>query len=683
MLYGKRFFRDEFGVEVGNLWLPDVFGYSAALPQIMALSGVKYFLTQKLSWSRTNKFPYHSFHWKGIDGTEVLVHMPPEDTYNSPAAPRSAWTTETAYSQRDVSDRALVVFGIGDGGGGPGEEHLERLARMKDLSGIAPVRQERAMDFFEDWKKDAARFPSWSGELYLEKHEGTFTTHGTNKRYNRRMEFALREAEWSSVLAGLLCGRPYPSAKLAEIWRDVLLYQFHDVLPGSSIKRVYDETSARYREMLEETQGLVRLNYAAVASRLDCRSRKSPAVLFNSLSWERRGWLKRRDRWVRYAVPALGYTVVDAGDECLPGERPFASEKMLENDKLKVRFNRDGSISSVFDKGLCRELIAEGKSANRLSVYSDTGDAWDFPVDYRSRPIRYPKLESVKAGVDGPCVFVEQLYRIGRSILTQRISLLAGSRRLEFATTATWRETNSMLRTSFPIDIAVDKARCDIAFGSLERPTHSNTAWDLAKDEVPCHKWADLSQRDWGVALLNDSKYGYRVKDCVLDLNLLRSVSYPRPPIRDRKTRPGEPDFRYTDQCDHAFTYALYPHAGDHVQGNVVREAYELNVPVGIAPARPTRAGLDPHGRLFSIDSPNVVVDTVKKAEDDDSVIVRCFECAGGDALATFAFPRPVADVHLTDLLEEGDTAVPVKADGVTVHFHPFEIKTIRIKFRR
>jgi len=690
ILFGKRFFRDEFGVEVRNLWLPDAFGYTAALPQILKKSGVDWFMTQKLSWSRTNRFPHHSFHWKGIDGSEVLTHMLPESTYNSPALPRSVRKIDLEYAQRDVSGRALMLFGIGDGGGGPGEEHLERLARMKNLLGVSPVRQEPATRFFEDWRKEAARFPTWEGELYLERHEGTFTTHGANKRANRGMEKALREAEWSAVLASRLCGKAYPRESLAALWRDVLLFQFHDVLPGSSIKRVYDETAARYRALREEAEALIRGNLEEVASRLAGGSKgaAAPTVLFNTLSWRRLGWLKQGRSWIPYDVPSMGFALADPGAPLPTPPRPSAGPRRLENEVLKVAFDAEGAITSVFDKRLGCEALSRGARANRPALFRDTGDAWDFSQDYREKPIGFMELSSARAGVDGPCAWMEQEYRYGHSTLSLRVTLLAGSARLTFSAMARWREPRTMLRVSFPLAVRSPEATCGIAFGSIRRPTHSNTSWDRAKDEVPCHGWADVSRRDRGAALLSDGKYGFRLKDGALDLQLLRSAPYPGPAlVKDGDVKPGEPHNGFSDQCDHEFTYAFFPHPGDHTEGRVVREACEMAFPVKAArPApRPTKDGaktpsMAARGSFFSVDAEEVILETVKQAEDGDGVVLRLYESSGAAVKARVSLSLPVASAEETDLMEENGRRIAVRDGAFGLSFGPFEIKTVKVK---
>ena len=680
VLLGKRFFRDEFGVDVDYLWLPDVFGYSAALPQILKKAGVDYFLTQKISWNQINKFPHHSFRWQGLDGTSVLAHMFPEDTYNSSAAPRSVRKIETNYQDKDVSTHSLMLFGIGDGGGGPGAEHLERLSRLENLAGLQPVVQEPAAAFLAEWSKEADRFATWVGELYLERHQGTLTTEARNKWYNRKMELALREWEWTSMLAKLQGGASYPTDRLRDIWRETLLYQFHDILPGSSIKRVYDESLIRYAALFDEVTAGIAGGRAVLGKQINTAGMGEPVVVHNALSWTRTEWVQAGGRWVQVEVPSMGYKTVDAAVVSDDVPAATATDTVLENELLRVVFAEDGSIHSVYDKKAGREAIAPGGAANRLAVYADLGDAWDFAMDYDEAQPRYMALVSSAARTEGPRAVLEQVYRIGHSELVQEIVLTAGSYRLDFETRVRWRETASMLRTSFPVAIHADEATFEVQFGHVRRPTHRNTTWDLAKDEVAAHKWADLSQRDYGVALLNDSKYGHKVKSNVLDLDLLRSAPYPGPRlVRDEDVVPGEPHHAYTDQCDHVFTYALLPHVGDHVEGEVVRAGYALNVPLVPVPVA-VHSGAEPQEASFlQVDVPNVIVEAVKKAEDGDDLIVRLYECEHKSSMATIQFGFPVQSAAEVNLMEEEPQILDLTGNGVVVSFRPFEIKTLRV----
>lgn len=661
-LYGQRFWRDEFGQTVTDLWLPDVFGYSGALPQIMAKCGVQYFMTQKLSWNQVNSFPHQSFWWQGIDGTKVLAHMLPEETYNSPAAPRSLAKAERNYKDAAVSSHALMLFGIGDGGGGPGEEHLERLARERNLAGLIPVVQEKAADFFAKWQTESAAFACWSGELYLEKHQGTLTTQARNKRFNRKMELALRDCEMLCAMAAIV-GHPYPKADLEEIWKEVLLYQFHDILPGSSITRVYDESLARYEVLLARTLELSARAEQKLIARTDTSSAAKPVVLFNSLSWPRTQWLNLSGHWLHVSVPACGCAVVDerqAGTFAVPSLSSTA--KSIENEFLRVRFNADGSIASVFDKQANRETLAA--PANRLAVWSDSGDAWDFPMSYRDRAPEFMQLTQSKPFLDGPIAGIRQTYTFGRSTLTQEIRLEAGSRRLDFITHVDWQESGRMLRTSFPTTVQTTTARCEIQYGSIARPTHTNTSWDAARFEISAHKWIDLSDSGYGVALLNDCKYGHCVHDGEIDLNLLRSPGYPDP---------------VADRAEHDFTYSLYPHAGDHIAGRVVRAAYELNVPLRATRTTSHRGGYAAPLSFIEIDSPNVIVEAIKQSEDGNDLIIRLYECHGATTRAQIRLNLPCRSISLVNLLEENPTKLAEKTCVLPLDFTPYAIHTLRI----
>jgi alpha-mannosidase len=683
LLYGKRFFQQEFGQEMKSLWMPDVFGYTASLPQLLKKAGVNYMMTQKLSWSTYNRHPHHTFMWEGIDGSQVLMHMPPEDTYNSPAAPRSIVKAETDYLDKNVSEHCLMLFGIGDGGGGPGEEHLERLSREKNLLGLSPVVQTPSSVFFEKLEQNAERYQTWRGELYLEKHQGTLTSQARNKRYNRKLEKALRELEFAASLAGTLCEYPYPAEALEDIWKEVLLYQFHDILPGSSIKRVYDESLERYALLQERVDSMIADAYGAIALRMP--PAQSPAIkplaLFNSLPWRREEWVKEAGRWIRASVPPMGYALAEPEDTsavmaetAAAAESPTAAREprvtteghFLENELLLLTFSQDGSIVSIYDKEYRREIVQAGGKANELRVFSDDGDAWDFRQDYRMTGGTALQLEDAASFADGPTAGLVQRYRIGESRLTQRVLLTQGSRRIDFVTHVDWQESGKMLRTSFPVNIRTDVVSCDIQFGYLKRPTHRNTMWDYAKDEICAHHWIDLSEPDYGVALLNDCKYGHRAEGGVLDLNLLRSPSYPDPEA---------------DRAEHTFTYSLYPHPGDHIQAEVYKRGYELNVPLQVV-AVPESNKTDKLAEMFaflSLDHPNVMVEAVKQAEDGDDLIVRLYETAGTRVHTALRFGCEAREAWHSDLMENKLEAMPIEGNEIRLTFAPFEIITLRL----
>jgi alpha-mannosidase len=656
ILFGLEFFRDEFGVRPTILWEPDVFGYSGALPQILLKSGIDCFMTQKLSWNQVTKHPHHTFWWQGIDGSRVLAHLPPEDTYNGPAAPRSMVKIERDYLDKNVSDIALMLFGIGDGGGGPGEEHLERLSREKNLSGLCPVVQEPAEQFFRKLRDGSDRYSTWTGELYLEKHQGTFTTQSRSKRFNRKLEFALRELELMATLATEVSkSYKYPKKEVATIWREFLLYQFHDILPGSSIGRVYDESLPRYQILTDQ---IVALTKAADAAYLSASTSGDAMVVLNSLSWAHQQWLKIGSAWKLVTVPAMGIaTVTTADSESASGAN--ASANLLENDKLRVEFNTDGSIASCFDKRANRQALTA--TGNVLAIYDDPGDAWDFPMDYRGRQVGRFELQSAEHSVDGPRASIRQTYSYNKSKLTQEVVLIAGSPVVEFITTVDWQESGRMLRTSFPTSVIATEATCDIQFGTLRRPTHRNTLRDVAMVEVCAHKFVDLSDRGFGVALLNDCKYGHALLGSTIDLNLLRSPSYPDVAA---------------DRATHQFTYALMPHVGDHFAGRVMQAGFELNVPLrvlGNAVAFASKSWI-------SIDAEHIIIDTVKPAENGPGTIVRLYESAGASTVAKLTLPAKTTEVSAVNLVEENPQPLKIDDGSVSLQFGPFEIRTLLVK---
>ena len=683
VLYGKRFFRQEFGVNLDYLWLPDVFGYSAALPQVLKKAGVDIFFTQKLSWSLINPFPHQSFRWEGIDGTAILAHMFPEETYNSPALPRALHKIARNYKDSGVSDRTVMIFGIGDGGGGPGEEHIERLARLKNLSGLPPVRQETIANFIPGWKKDAPNFSSWVGELYLERHEGTLTSEARNKWFNRRMEQVLRESEFCAVINHSLTGEPYPVERLEAIWKEVLLYQFHDILPGSSIKRVYDESLARYRLMFAEVEGIIQAAYRQLAGRVNVSGLTRPAVAFNSLSWARQEWRKFAGAWQLVKVPACGYTACELGHAASELPTVSAAADCLENDLLRVKFEPSGAISSIWDKSAGREVLQAGSLSNQLAVYVDPGDAWDFPMDYANQAPRLFELTGARALVDGPTAVLEQTYRLGYSTLVQEIRLTAGSAVVEFSTRVNFLERAAMLRTSFPVQVHAEKSSCEIQFGHIQRPTHRNTSWDLAKDEVPAHKWVDLSQEDYGVALLNDSKYGHKIKNGTIDLNLLRSAPYPGPRlVADADVRPDQPHHAYVDQGEHTFRYGLYPHTGGLANGRVVQKAYEFNIPIRMVEPAQGASGTDAQqASWITVSHPDVILETIKQAEDSTDLILRFYHAQNASVQVKVQLDGlgPVGAVAEVDLMEENPVNLALTSGAVDLRFGPFEIRTLRI----
>ncbi len=663
-LYGKMFARKEFSMDVKVLLLPDSFGYNGALPQIMKKSGVDYFVTTKMSWDRYNAYPHHTFFWEGIDGSRVLAHLPPEGTYNSPVTPKVIRAAEQEYLDKAVSEDALLVFGIGDGGGGPGVEHLERLEREKNLEGLAPVRQETLEPFFERLEKGKVHYATWSGELFLACHQGTYTTQGRNKRYNRRMEIGLRHLDLLTTLASIVTEARYREEYLATIWKEVLLYQFHDILPGSSITRVYTETDARYAALLTEVEDGLRTTSKEIVDAINTHSMTQPWVVFNTLSWRRNAWIELKGRWFLVQVDPLGYRAIDGSE---PPTLPLlkAQRNVIENDYLCVTFHENGPIASIIDKQHQREVLHPGSLGNELVVYDDRGDAWDFAWDYEYRAVGRFTLASSEMAVEGGRAVNIQRYTFGSSSLVQRVLLTAGSRRIDFETTVEWNESGKMLRALFPVNVKSAEATCDIQFGHVKRPTHRSSSWEQGMYEIPAQKWIDLSQRNYGVALLKDNKYGHRVQGNLLDIDLLRSPVYPDP---------------VADRGPHEFTYALFPHAGDHLHGGVIRAAYEFNYPLQPVQTATHPGPLPATFSLAAPDADNVIVEAVKQAEDGKGMILRMYEAYGMDGTTTVTFGVPVKKVTVTNLLEEPERELSMENGTVKVAFTPFEIVTLKLE---
>ena len=685
VLLGAKFFRHEFGIVPAYCWEPDVFGYNGQLPQILKKSGHDYFMTQKLSWNVVNQFGHQSFHWEGIDGTSILTHMLPEETYNSPAAARSLRKIATTYFERAVSNHALMVFGIGDGGAGPDAEHLERIRRAPGLPGMPSVKIEPATDFFKTWSRDAAKFPTWKGELYLERHQGTLTTQSQVKRNNRKSEIALRETEWASFLAATHAGLPYPAAALDRLWKEVLLYQFHDVLPGSSIKRVYDECNARYEIILAELASLQRDAYAAVAAKI---APPGTLVAFNSLSWPRNEWIKIDGSWRHLTVPSLGWTVVPPASA--PAHRGLIARRdLLENETLRVTFAEDGRIRSLYDKKAAREIIAPGEFCNEFVVIPDTGDAWDFETDhgkkdvwgYLRQPTRMPQLYQSDALIDGPCAILEQVWRIGKSEIRQTIRLMSGADSLVFETIVDWQEPATMLRVRFPVAIKSDEARFEIPFGSIRRSTLDDTSHRHAQIEVAGQQWVDLSQADYGVTLCNDCKYGFRIKSRTIDMNLIRSVPHPGAALIGKDDQPDKSVAAvYGDLGRHVFNYSLRPHAGPGETGAFTAAARMLNTPLAIIAAQTSvNSAPDSHvlsAPAFILGSPAIELAAIKPAEDGHGWALRLVNVEEQTIVSTFAGSSWTE----CNLMEE---IAPASSNFVKappqLTFLPFEIKTLRI----
>jgi alpha-mannosidase len=657
LVHGQRWYLSRFGRECTEAWLPDGFGFPASLPQILAEAGIGWFVTQKLCWNEVNRFPHHTFWWQGLDGTRVRAHFPPADTYNG------TMTLPELRRGAGASRRSLYPFGFGDGGGGPTRDMVEAALRAGDLAGAPRVVLESHTDFFAAVEDDPDPLPVWAGDLYLEKHRGTFTSQAAVKLGNRRGEDALAAAElWSTVRPdhgpsgpGRGMAARWPAEDLDRAWKLLLVNQFHDVLPGSSIHWVYDQTAADHAEVRAVADALAGDAMAAIAAAVDTSGAAKPAVVFNRTSYERQEPFG--------TIPAMGYAVVDASRP--PATGLEAGGNWLTNGLLRVEWDGLGRLASVLDLEHDREVLAPGLPGNVFHLHPDRPreyDAWDVDRSYLDdyEELGGPvDIERFDAGI------VRFRRRFGASTMDQTMVLNPGSRRLDFVTEVDWHERHRFLKVAFPVDIHADRATFEIQFGHVSRPTHENTSWEQARFEVCAHRWADLSEAGYGVALLNDCKYGYDVRGNTLRLSLLRAPTAPDPEC---------------DQGLHRFTYALFPHAGDPFAGGVLEAASAFNTPLTVVPATPHPGSLPPAQSFFSVDDPGFVVVAVKRADDGSGdVVVRGYEAYGGRRRVRLRPALPFHAAHRTDLLERPRHDLAVEGGAVVLDVRPFEVVTIRL----
>jgi alpha-mannosidase len=659
-VHGKRFFMDHFGIETKGVWLPDSFGYNAAYPQIAKLAGNEWFLTQKISWNQTNRFPHHTFWWEGIDGTRIFTHFPPVDTYNARFSGEEMSRAVRNYAEKGGASRSLAPFGWGDGGGGPTREIMERARRLADLEGSAKVVVEHPDEFFAKAREEYPDAPVWVGELYLELHRATYTSQARTKQGNRRSEHLLREAElWATTAALHAPGYSYPYEKLDRLWKTVLLHQFHDILPGSSIAWVHREAEAEYARVARELQALTAEALAALGT-------GGPRV-FNTSPRDRAEVIRTADGAPVYvSVPA-------SGSAPLTGARPphpvTVNGRVLDNGLVRVEVAEDGTLASVYDLRARREVLAE--PGNLLRLHTDLPnywDAWDIDKHYRNRYTDLLDASSVTVVEQDPligAIRVERSFGKG-STITQTITLRAGSPRIDVETDIDWHETEKILKAAFPVDIRAPHSSAEIQFGHIQRPTHTNTSWEAARFEVSGHRWVHIGEPGYGVAVINDSTYGHDVTRTVREdggttttvrLSLVRAPRIPDPEA---------------DQGRHRLTYALLP--GARIE-DAVAEGYALNLPLRVADA----AGAPEP--VVSVEGEGVTVEAVKLADDTSGdVVVRLYESRGGRATGVLRTGFPLAGAQITDLLERPLQDADRTGGGVAVALRPFQILTLRLK---
>ena len=725
-LLGRTYFTKEFGAGVDSpvLWLPDVFGYAWNLPQLIKLAGLEYFFTIKIGWNQTNKLPFDSFWWQGLDGTKVLTHFSTTPdipwggqplnlmnfaTYNASLAPFAVLGSWAKLQHKHTQKTMLMSYGYGDGGGGPTREMNENAVVMNAFPAMPRVKQGKVIDFFRRLEAESGdKLPTWNAELYLEIHRGTYTTQGRNKRANRKSEFLLHDAELLAAQASILSSDyAYPHTAFTDAWKVVCLNQFHDIIPGSSIGAVYTESLAQYAQL---EQDVTRLRDAAIT--VIARHAGGDWLVVNPMG------LARSDLvfWAGGVAPALGLmrsddeanvltqTTLDgvlldldtylephavvalvigqgySSDALLDGDLSV-SPAHVENSVLRVELNAAGDITRIFDKRAQREVLPADGTANQWLAFEDrpvAWDAWDIDIFYDDKVFLADPATSVTVLETGPLrVMLEVKRRILNSDFVQRISLSRHSPQLDFDTQIDWNERHILLKTAFPADILSPVATHEIQWGNVQRPTHRNTSWDWARFETCAQKWVDLSEGDYGMALLNDCKYGHDVQGNTIRLSLLRSPTAPDP-----EADQGLHHFKYSLLMHGSRTKLEQPSAGAVI--DIAGPAYALNNPSlivrssGTAP-RQIRAIVQDDSVQNDSDVGRVVIETVKRAEDGHGIVLRMYECNRSRGWVTLTAGFPLESACVTNLLEETLEALEVDGRSVTVFVKPFQIVTMRL----
>ncbi|MBQ8803084.1 MAG: alpha-mannosidase [Tyzzerella sp.] len=702
-LHGTRFMEQEFGKKCEYLWLPDVFGYSWALPQILKQCELDTFMTTKISWNQFNTIPNDLFKWRGIDGTEILTYFieTPEvgfqfderfSTYNGYVEPRTVVGSWTKFKNKDLSRDTLISYGFGDGGGGVNRDMLEYRRAMDKLPGLPNVKQTRAGDFFQKMHSNVDNTDryvhTWDGELYLEYHRGTYTTQGYNKKMNRYLENKLAQIEWLSSMAYILGGE-YAAKQLHDAWEGVLLHQFHDIIPGSSIHEVYEDSHVNYAKAEAQADEAKDI---ALRTLISEEEHTYTVYSTNSFGGKELVLIPETEEgiFIDEAGNVLEAQKCEQGYEVLVDVKPFAvvtvtfeqgdAKEPVKDDVKTIPFRMEGStletpwytivwneggqLTQIFDKEAKRNVLKEGQEGNVLEIFEDKPmdfEAWDIDIFYIEKMQKVHVTEMPELVENGLLkAVVRFVYKYHLSDITQDMIVYKDSKRIDFKTHVDWHESHKLLKVAFYTDIRSTKATYDIQFGHVERPTHWNNSWDWARFEVCGHKWADLSETGYGVSLLNDCKYGHSIKDNAMKLSLLKSSKYP-----DKEADMGE----------HDFTYALYPHIGAVTEGGTIEEANRLNLPAQVA------AGAFTDQRtIVKVSSSGVQIDAVKKAEDEDCLIVRIHECRGGKETVGLSSEFPIKRIVPCNLLEH-DMGEAMFGSCTEFVVKPFEIKTFKLYF--
>lgn len=714
-LVGKRFFKDEFGIDDKILWLPDVFGYSAAMPQILQGCGIKYFMTTKISWNQFNRMPMDTFWLQGIDGSKVLTHfittpiqqkdskeshklLPFHKTYNGVLCAETVSHNWNTYQQKEANSDLLMAFGYGDGGGGPTAEMLENGKRLADFPTVPKVKWVMPSEYFEKLEKQVKSkdLPTWVGELYLEFHRGTYTSIAKNKRYNRKSEFLYQNIEALSTIAEVLNGYTYPLQKLQDSWKVILLNQFHDIIPGSAISEVYIDSWAQYESLTKDGNKMQGDAVQNLVSKIPCS--EESVVVFNPNSAFKDSLVTANfnkkvvgitdESGNVFPVQTLsdGNSVFFAKDVPQYGYKTFATLKSptqvqsqlsvtktkMENKFFSITLDEKGEITGIYDKRYKRNVMPKGTKANVLLSFEDKPinyNNWDIDIFYTEKCWPVNDVQKIFVKETGTVMGVLSIKRkYLQSTIEQDICIYNDIPRIDFKTVIDWKQQEILLKAAFPVDVNSTRATYEIQYGAVERNTHQNTSWDVAKFETCGHKWVDLSQNDWGVSLMNDCKYGHDIHGNTIRLTLLKSGIDPNP---------------NADKDIHQFTYSLYPHDGTWVDAKTTNMAYELNNPM-IAKLTGAHKGELPSNVSFaSMDNDNIIISTVKKAEVENAYIVRMYECANTSAHGTITFGKNIESMVECNMIEEGGKNVAFNTNKAVLKFRPFEIKTLKITFKK
>lgn len=689
LLYGREFFLKEFGKCSDTYWLPDCFGFSWALPQIIKRSGMKYFITSKLNNNDTNRFPHTIFRWKGNNGDDIIAYLQRAE-YNGEYNVNEMKRVETT-DEKTIVKTSMAMFGHGDGGGGAKSEMLERGRRLQNFPGLPATRIGHVSEFFDKVNEKRDELPVWNNEMYYENHRGTYTSQAFVKKYNRRNEYLLSRSEMAHIFAGALAKGEYPKALLEECWRGLLTNQFHDILPGSSIHEVYVDAKKDYAFLTEKTTGLLSSALSEINSEI--RLENDSAVVWNLTSLEQHcpvnvevpsadlvafddygnvlpSAVAEKDgkfilTFTPDSLPAMTFRTFKIGKAECAAPAVTATATLLENKKLRVELNADGIITGIYDKLNDREVL-EGKG-NLLSISQDKcvhETAWNLEINYQKKMWELEKADKVEViESNAQRGVIRTVHSFNKSTITQDIILNADSDEIVFDTTVDWWETDKVLKAAFDVAVINTEASYEIAHGAIRRPTHFNTSYDAAMFEVCGHKWADLSEGGYGVSILNDCKYGYDIHDSKMRITLMRSSTCPD---------------RTADHGINTFTYVLYPHKNGWQDAQTVRKALALNVaPVAsFIKAQPGTIGkVD---SLAGISCDNVIIEAIKQAQDGNGIILRVVETQQRRGKVRVDWNLPGTKVVETNLMEVDETELDFNG-GFTFDIKPFDVRTFRI----